>query len=204
MYNLSKTRDIREGIESISKLNRSEDKKRLFLFCLFLMLFFNRLFNINSIRHSSSSREFFGNLKKLYRSTTLNLFMAITNNRTCFIFDKDESTKILIQMIYEIPSTKICRKFNLLRSIDEPVSQTIRRLIANIERAAKKENKIVKRHQKQATEEISSTITVQLLDKNNQLINENETNKQAWLNCQTLIINDQSYNIEYNAPGNNP
>jgi hypothetical protein len=170
------------------------------------MFLLARIFNIHPIRHSSSSREFFGNLKKFYRSTTLNLFMA-SNNRTCFVFDKDESTKILIQMIYEIPSTQIRRKFNLLRSVDESVSQTIRRLTANIERAAKKkENKSSKRRQKQQLDDISSTkqepIIVQLLDNNNQPIDENQTNKQAWLNCRKLLINEQIYNIEYNAPGN--
>jgi hypothetical protein len=169
------------------------------------MLLLARLFNIHSIRHSSSTRDFFANLKKLYRSTTSNLFMA-SNNRTCFVFDKDESTKILIQMIYEIPSTRIRRKFNLLRSIDESVSQTIHRLIVNIERAAKKENKSSKRRQKQQIDEISSTkeqsIIVQLLDNNNQPIDENQTNKQAWSNSRKLLINEQIYNIEYNAPGN--
>ena len=33
------------------------------------MFLLARLFNINSIRHSSSTREFFANLKKFYRST---------------------------------------------------------------------------------------------------------------------------------------
>jgi negative regulator of replication initiation len=123
-------------------------------------------------------------------------------NRTCFIFDKDESTKILIQMIYEIPSTQTRRKFNLLRSIDESVSQTIRRLIANIERADKKETKSFKRRSKQQVEEIpQETILVQLLDENNQLIDENQTNKQAWTICRELLINKQVYHVEYNAPG---
>jgi hypothetical protein len=45
------------------------------------------------------------------------------------------------------------------------------------------------------------SITIQLLDTNNQPIDENQSNKQAWLNCRTLLINKQSYNIEYNAPG---
>ncbi|CAF2911535.1 unnamed protein product [Rotaria sp. Silwood2] len=62
-----------------------------------------------------------------------------SNNRTCFVFDKDDSTKILIQIVYEIPSTNISRQFNLLRSIDESVSQTIHRLTTNIERAIIKE-----------------------------------------------------------------
>ncbi|CAF0903071.1 unnamed protein product [Rotaria sordida] len=108
---------------------------------MFLLI---RLFNIDLIRHySSSSREFYATLKKSYRSTKLNLFMA-SNNRTCFIFDKDDSTKILIQMVYEIPSTKIRRQFNLLRSVDESLSQTIHRLKSNIERAIIKENKLNK------------------------------------------------------------
>jgi len=168
------------------------------------MFLLARLFHIHSIRHSSHSREFFANLKQLYRSTTSNLFMA-SANRTCFVFDKDESKKILIQMIYEIPSTRTRRKFNLLRSIDEPVSQTIRRLTANIESVAKKLNKSSKRRSKQQTEEILSTkqetTIVQLLDDNNQLIDDNQTNKQAWSNCRKLLINEQVYNIEYNAPG---
>lgn len=170
------------------------------------MFLLNRIFNINSIRRSSRTRKFFADLKEFYRSTTWNPFMA-TANPTCFIFDKDESTKILIQMIYEFSSTQKRRKFNLLRSVDEPVIQTIRRLRANIENATKKENKIPKRRQKQANEENAITtqplIIVQLFDKNNELINENETNKQAWLNCEKLLINEQIYNIEYNAPGNN-
>jgi hypothetical protein len=168
------------------------------------MLLLAGLFNIHLIRHSSSTREFFATLKKVYRSTTSHLFMA-SNNRTCFIFDKDESTKILIQMVYEIPSTTIRRKFNLLRSVDEPVSQTIRRLTANIDRAEKKETKAHKRLKKQKMDTPSQTeqesIRIQLLDTNNQLIDENQSNKQAWLNCRTLLINKQSYNIEYNAPG---
>ena len=169
------------------------------------MFLLARLFNIHPIRHSSRTRQFFADLKKFYRSTTSNLLMA-SNNRTCFIFDKEESTKILIQMVYEIPSkTTIRRKFNLLRSVDESVSQTIRRLTANIERATKKENKTNKRSKKQQIDTPSQTeqesIIIQLLDSNNQPINENETNKKAWLNCRTLLINNQSYNIEYNAPG---
>ncbi|CAF1531792.1 unnamed protein product, partial [Rotaria sordida] len=72
-----------------------------------------------------------------------------SNNRTCFIFDKDDSTKILIQMVYEIPSTKIRRQFNLLRSVDESLSQTIHRLKSNIERVIIKENKLNKRIKKQ-------------------------------------------------------
>ncbi|CAF4141725.1 unnamed protein product, partial [Rotaria sordida] len=61
----------------------------------------------------------------------------------------DDSTKILIQMVYEIPSTKIRRQFNLLRSVDESLSQTIHRLKFNIERAIIKENKLNKRIKKQ-------------------------------------------------------
>ncbi|CAF4647342.1 unnamed protein product [Rotaria sp. Silwood2] len=114
------------------------------------MLLFVRLFNVNSIRNSSRSREFFSILKKSYRTTKLNLFMA-SNNRTCFVFDKDESTKILIQMVYEIPSTRKRRQFSLLRSVDESLSQTINRLKANIERALIKENKSNKRLKKQET-----------------------------------------------------
>jgi hypothetical protein len=171
------------------------------------MLLLARLFNIHPIRHFSRTREFFANLKKFYRSTTSDLFMASNNspNRTCFVFDKDESTKILIQMIYDIPSTTIRRKFNLLRSVDESLSQTIRRLTANIEQAAKKENKLNKRRQKEQININSQTdhgsIVIQLLDSSNQPIDENQTNKQAWLSCRKLLINDQSYNVEYNAPG---
>ncbi|CAM4960319.1 unnamed protein product [Rotaria socialis] len=167
---------------------------------MFLLI---RLLNTHSIRHSSRNRKFFANLKKYYRSTTFNLFMA-SNNQTCFIFDKDESTKILIQMAYEIPSTRIRRQFNLLRSTDESVSQTIRRLTANIEHTLMKENKANKRRQKQHTDVKSDnekqTILVQLFDSNDQLIDENQTNKQAWINCKKLLINEQSYNVEYNAP----
>ncbi|CAF4090711.1 unnamed protein product [Rotaria sordida] len=168
---------------------------------MFLLI---RLFNIDLIRHySSSSREFYATLKKSYRSTKLNLFMA-SNNRTCFIFDKDDSTKILIQMVYEIPSTKIRRQFNLLRSVDESLSQTIHRLKSNIERAIIKENKLNKRIKKQernltSDHENQSTI-VELLDNNNKPIDENQLNKQAWINCRKLLINQQSYNVEYNAP----
>lgn len=169
------------------------------------MLLLARLFNIHSIRRSSSSREFFANLKKFYRSTaSTTLFMA-TNDRTCFVFDQDQATKILIQMVYEIPSTKTRRKFNLLRSVDDSVSQTIRRLTANIERVVKKENKVSKRRLKQQNEETSpakqETAIIQLLDQNDQPIDENQTNKQAWAICRKLIINEQVYNIEYNAPG---
>ena len=104
------------------------------------MLVLTRLFQIRSIRHSSRSREFFVSFKKIYRSTPLNLFMA-SNHRTCFVFDKDDSTKILIQLVYEMPSTTIRRQFNLLRSADELVAQTIYRLNANIQRVIKKEMK---------------------------------------------------------------
>ncbi|UJR13564.1 hypothetical protein I4U23_000577 [Adineta vaga] len=124
-----------------------------------------------------------------------------SNNRTCFIFDKDDSTKILIQMTYEIPSSTVRRKFNLLRSVDESVSQTIRRLTANIEQAAKKKNR--KRDKKQTTNNSPAElepIVVQLFDSNNQLIDENRPNKQAWLDCRRLVINEQSFNVEYNAP----
>ena len=165
------------------------------------MFLLARLFNIHPIRHSSRT-QFFADLKKFYRSTTSNLSMA-SSNQTCFVFDKDETTKILIQMVYEIPSkTTTRRKFNLLRSVDESVSLTIRRLTANIERATKKENKTNKR-KKQQIDTPSQTVIIQLLDSNNQPIDESQTNKQAWLNCRTLLINEQSYNIEYNAPGIN-
>ena len=164
------------------------------------MLFLTRLFNLYSIRHSSHSREFFANLKKFYRSTTSNLSMA-NNHRTCFIFDQDQSTKIQIQMIYEIPSIRTPRKFNLLRSVDESVSQTIRRLIANIERVAKKETKSFKRRSKENVPTQSESTIIQLFDENNQPIDENLSNKQAWSNCRKLVINEQVYQIEYNAPG---
>ncbi|CAF3786654.1 unnamed protein product [Adineta steineri] len=169
------------------------------------MLLLARLFNIYSIRHSSKTREYFANLKKFYRSTTLDLFMA-SANRTCFVFDKEESTKILIQMTYDIPSTTIRRKFNLLRSVDESVLQTIRRLTANIERSSKKVNfKANKRREKQQnnssnTSTEQDSIIIQLLDSNNEIIDENQTNKQAWLNCRKLLINEQTYDVEYNAP----
>ncbi|CAF2105974.1 unnamed protein product [Rotaria magnacalcarata] len=128
-----------------------------------------------------------------------------SNNRTCFVFDKENSTKILIQIVYEIPSTNISRQFNLLRSMDEPVSKTIHRLIANIENAMIKENKSKKRHQKELMGVTSNTekqlIVVELFDINNdQPIDGNQTNQQAWRNCQRLSINEQFYNVEYNAP----
>lgn len=164
------------------------------------MLLLTRLFHLYSIRHSSHSREFFANLKKFYRSTTSNILMA-TNQRTCFVFDQDQSTKIQIQMIYEIPATRTPRKFNLLRSVDESVSQTIRRLIANIDRVAKKETKSVKRRTKENLPSQQESTIIQLLDENNQPIDENLPNKQAWLNCRKLFINEQIYQIEYNAPG---
>ena len=167
------------------------------------MLLLTRLFNIHSIRYSSRTRAFFADLKKLYRSTTSDLFMA-SNQRTCFVFDKGDSKKILIHMIYEIPSTTIRRKFNLLRSVDEALSQTIRRLTANIEQAAKKEtkSKSKQRQKEQTPPSEQEPVLIQLLDSNNQPIDENQQNKQAWLDCRTLIINKQSYNVEYNAPGN--
>ncbi|CAF4472842.1 unnamed protein product, partial [Rotaria magnacalcarata] len=43
-------------------------------------------------------------------------------------------------------------------------------------------------------------ILVQLFDSNDQPIDENQTNKQVWLNCKKLLINEQFYNVEYNAP----
>lgn len=165
------------------------------------MLLFARIFTLYSIRHSSRSREFYAQLKKLYRSTMLDLFMA-SNQRTCFVFDKDDQTKVLIQMTYDIPSTAVRRKFNLLRSVDESVSQTIRRLTANIEQAAKKRNK---RRDKQNNKTDSPVqpepIVIQLFDENNQLIDETQLNKQAWLSCRRLVINEQPYQVEYNAPG---
>jgi hypothetical protein len=162
-----------------------------------------------SIRCFSSSREFFVNLKKFYRSTCSPVFMAsksMSSRQTCFVFDKDESTKILIQMIYEIPSTNVRRKFNMLRSADDSLAQTIRRLTANIERVAKKENKSVKRRSKQSTdlpaEQKPSAIVIQLLDEEQQPIDDTLTNQHAWTHARQLLINDQTYNVVYNAPGN--
>ncbi|CAF1196590.1 unnamed protein product [Rotaria sp. Silwood1] len=167
------------------------------------MLLLVRLCDIHPIHHSSRTREYFANLTKFYLFTKSNSSMA-SNNRTCFVFDKDDSTKILIQIVYEIPSTNISRQFNLLRSVDESVSQTIHRLTANIERAMIKENKLNKCRRQEPTEVTSNTekkiIAVELFDNNNQLIDENQTNKQAWINCRRLSINGQSYNVEYNAP----
>jgi len=133
--------------------------------------------------------------------------MDTNQSHTCFVFDKDESTKFLIQMIYEMPTTRTRRKFNLLRSVDESVSQTIKRLTANVERVAKKENKSVKRRKKQEDYDDTSLvnqqeqISVQLLDEQNQPIDENTTNQKAWTTCKKLVINGQTYQVEYNAPG---
>lgn len=163
---------------------------------MFLRLFHH---HHHSIRHSSSTREFFANLKKFYRSTP---FMA-ANHRTCFVFDQDQSTKIQIQMIYEIPSTRTHRKFNLLRSADEPLNQTIRRLINNIDRVTKKETKTSskRRSKDEPIPTKQQTSLVQLLDQNDQSIDENLLNKQAWSTSRKLIINELVYQIEYNAPG---
>ena len=168
------------------------------------MLLLARLLHTHQIRRFSGSRDFFANLKKYYRSTTSDLYMASDRSpsQTCFVFDKDEGTKILIQMTYEIPFTTIRRKFNLLRSADESVSQTVRRLTANIDRAAKKESKLIKRRQIDgASQSPSEPIVIQLFDDADQPIDESRNNKQAWLNCRKLRINDQPYDVEYNAPG---
>ncbi|CAF4164458.1 unnamed protein product, partial [Rotaria sp. Silwood2] len=90
--------------------------------------------------------------------------------------------------------------------MDESVSQTIHRLTTNIERAMIKENKLNKRRQKKpakVTSDIEKQIIVVELfdDNNNQPIDENEINKNAWFNCRRLSINGQSYSVEYNAPG---
>ena len=126
--------------------------------------------------------------------------MAV-NHRTCFVFDQDQSTKIQIQMIYEIPSTGTRRKFNLLRSVDESLNQTIRRLIANIDRVTKKEMKTSKRRSKELVSTKQETPLVQLLDQNDQPIDDNLLNKQAWPASRKLLIDEQIYQIEYNAPG---
>ncbi|CAF1516707.1 unnamed protein product [Rotaria sordida] len=127
-----------------------------------------------------------------------------SNSRIRLVFDKDNSTKILIQIVYEISSTNICRQFNLLRSMDESVSQTIYRLTANIERVRIKEIKLNKCHRKEQTEITSNIekqiIVVELFDNNGQTIDKNQTNKQARLNCRRLSVNGQSYNVEHNAP----
>ncbi|CAF1294848.1 unnamed protein product [Rotaria sordida] len=127
-----------------------------------------------------------------------------SNSRIRLVFDKDNSTKILIQIVYEISSTNICRQFNLLRSMDESVSQTIYRLTANIERVRIKEIKLNKCHRKEQTEITSNIekqiIVVELFDSNGQTIDKNQTNKQARLNCRRLSVNGQSYNVEHNAP----
>ena len=139
------------------------------------MLLLARLLHTHPIRRFSSSRDFFANLKKYYRSTTSDLYMASDRSpsQTCFVFDKDEGTKILIQMTYSIPLTSVRRKFNLLRSADETVSQTVRRLTANIDRAAKKESKSIKRRQTDgASQPPSEAIVIQLFDDANQPIDE--------------------------------
>lgn len=164
----------------------------------------------SSIRCSSSTRQYFLALKQFYRSTSSPVFMAsdsVSSRRTCFVFDKDDSTKILIQMIYEIPSTNVRRKFNMLRSVDDSLSQTIRRLTANIERAAKKESKTAKRRSKQQTDlpleqKQQSSIVIKVLDEQQQPIDETQTNQHAWTHGRHLLINEQTYNIVYNAPGN--
>ena len=168
------------------------------------MLLLARLLHTHPIRRFSSSRDFFANLKKYYRSTTSDLYMASDRSpsQTCFVFHKDEGTKILIQMTYSIPLTSVRRKFNLLRSADETVSQTVRRLTANIDRAAKKESKLSKRRQTDgASQSPAAAIVIQLFDAADLPIDESRNNKQAWLNCWKLCINDQPYHVEYNAPG---
>ncbi|CAF1219323.1 unnamed protein product [Adineta ricciae] len=125
---------------------------------------------------------------------------SLLNSKNSIVRPHDQ-TKVLIQMTYDIPSTAVRRKFNLLRSVDESVSQTIRRLAANIEQAAKKKNK---RRDKQNNKIDSPVqpepIVIQLFDENNQVIDETQLNKQAWLSCRRLVINEQSYQVEYNAP----
>ncbi|CAF4512860.1 unnamed protein product, partial [Rotaria sp. Silwood2] len=103
-------------------------------------------------------------------------------------------------VVCEIHSTNISRQFNLLRSMDESVSQTIHCLTTNIERAMIKENKLNKRRQKKpakVTSDIEKQIIVVELfdDNNNQPIDENEINKNAWFNCRRLSINGQSYTV---------
>ena len=126
-----------------------------------------------------------------------------SNHRTCFVYDKEQSTKILIQLIYEIPYTTIHRQFNLLRSADEILSQTIHRLITNIERITMKENRSSRQQSNNVVlHSEKRNISVQLFDINNQLINDNQANREAWSNCRKLVIDNQYYNVEYNAPSN--
>ena len=173
------------------------------------MFLLARLSRSSPIRSSSRTRQYFLDLKKLYRSTTSTPFMASDlrspSPRTCFVFDKDQSTKLLIQMVYDIPSTKSRRKFNMLRSVDDSLAQTIRRLTANIEQATKKENRSLKRRAKAKTnlplEAEQPALLIQLLDEQQQPVDEKQTNQQAWLHGRQLLINEQMYNIVYNAPG---
>lgn len=128
-----------------------------------------------------------------------------SQNRICFVFEKDNATNISIQIICEIPSTNITRQFTLLRSMDESLSKTIYRLTANIERTIIKEKKLYKHHQKEPTETASNgeqqTIIVELFDNDGKLIDQSLPNRQVWPNCRKLSINGQFYRIEYNAPG---
>lgn len=160
-----------------------------------------------SIRSSASSRQFFADLKKLYRATTAKVSMARKEDslqRKCFVFDKDEQTKLLIQMVYDLPSSSIRRKFNLLRSVDDSLAQTIRRLQSNIEQVTKKQTKKKKKQEKDAIvseNHQESSLLVQLLDEEKRPIDLNLSNKIAWKLAKQLIINQQIYQIEYNAPG---
>lgn len=128
--------------------------------------------------------------RHFYRSTTAK--HRFTMSSTCFVFDRDEQTKISLQLTVEIPSLSARRQFNLLRSADDSLSQTIRRLIANIEQVTKKKTK--KRDE-------TSDFHVELVDAENQPIDSNLPNKDAWKLGKFLLINNEKYRVEYNPPG---
>ena len=168
-----------------------------------MILLLSRLLYKNPIRYSSGSSGFFANLKKLYRSTTFRTPMASkdTNRQNCFVFDKDEGTKIFIQMVYELSPGSTRRKFNMFRAADEPLSQTLRRLANNIQNARDKATKTKNNKKKSVEKQELEPIILQLYDGDHKLIDEALTNKQAWSICRVMLINNQEYHIEYNAPG---
>lgn len=120
---------------------------------------------------------------------------------TCFIFDKDEGKRILIQFVYQIPGSETRKKFNMFRSSDERLSQTIHRLVTNIEQMKNKKNKSKKTKNQPVTDGDQQKILVQLFDAQNNLVDENLPNNEAWKISQKLKINEDFYQIEVNAPG---
>ncbi|CAF1372384.1 unnamed protein product [Didymodactylos carnosus] len=155
-----------------------------------------------------SSSTYYKKFIKVYRYSVVNpyknLFNMETNKTTsnyCYVFNKDDD-KILIQINYEFFNEKknVVRQFTLLRDMNESVSHTIKRLTNNIDKATSKRSKSKKKSKETAEEETSSTVNIRLLDKNESLIDGNLLNKDVWTKCKKLLINDQCYLIEINAP----